>query len=96
VHICDIMENAFEFMNILYVATVLAILVLLIFAILSFLKPQDALFQVWYVVAATFCCGFISSVILINYSSKSAVIWPLLIMTHVLGKAIEIRKILRR
>jgi hypothetical protein len=90
------MENVFEFINILYVATILVILVLLIFAIISFIKPQDVLFQVWYIIAATFCCGFLSSVILINYSSKSAIIWPILIMTHVLGKALELRKQLRR
>ena len=90
------MENGFEFMNIHYVVTVVAVLLLLIFAIISFFKPQNLIFQIWYVVVVSFCCGIISSVVLINFTSKSAVIWPLFIMIHVAGKANDIRKHLSR
>lgn len=88
------MENGFEFINILYVTAVSAVLALLIFAVISFLKPQNLKFQIWYILIASFACGIIASVVLINFSSKSALIWPVLFMIHVVNKAMEIKKLL--
>lgn len=83
-------------MNIAYVTAIISVLVLLVFAILSFVKARDLRFQVAYIVVASFHIGVIVSMILINYSSKSAMVWPCLLLIHVATKAMEIARALRR
>ncbi len=79
-------------MNIGYITAIISVLLLLIFAILSFIKTRDIKFQVIYIVVATFNIGVISSIILINYDAKSALIWPILFLFHVISKAREVIK----
>ncbi|MEI6596132.1 MAG: hypothetical protein WCO28_11265 [Bacteroidota bacterium] len=79
-------------MNIGYTTAIISVLLLLIFGILSFIKTRDIKFQVIYIVVASFNIGIISSIILINYDNKSALIWPILFLFHVASKAREIMK----
>lgn len=77
-------------MNTAYLVSIIAVLLLLVFAVLSFTKSNEPRFQLLYVVVATFNIGILVSVILINYSSQSALIWPAFLMLHVLNKVKEI------
>jgi len=79
-------------MNIGYITAIVSVLLLLIFAVLSFIKVKDIKFQVIYIVVATFNIGVISSIILINYDNKSALIWPVLFLFHVISKVREVIK----
>lgn len=79
-------------MNIGYITAIISVLLLLIFGILSFIKTRDIKFQVIYIVVASFSIGIISSIILINYDNKSALIWPVLFLFHVASKAREVMK----
>ncbi len=79
-------------MNIGYTTAIISVLLLLIFGILSFIKTRDIKFQVIYIVVASFNIGIISSIILINYDNRSALIWPILFLFHVASKAREIMK----
>jgi hypothetical protein len=83
-------------MNIAYVTAIISILALLIFAVLSFIKARDMRFQVAYIVVASLNIGVIISMILVNYSSKSALVWPCLLLLHVVNKAAEIAKALKK
>lgn len=82
-------------MNIAYVTSIISVLILLIFAILSFVYARNIRFQVVYIVVASFTIGVICSIILINYDNKSALIWPALFLLHVINKGNEIRKLLK-
>jgi len=79
-------------MNIAYIVSIAAILFLLIFMALSFFKSQDLKIQLWFVVVATFNVGILTSLILVNYSSKSALIWPALLLIFILNRVLEIKK----
>ncbi len=79
-------------MNIGYITAIISVLLLLIFGILSFIKTRDIKFQVIYIVVASFSIGVISSIILINYDNKSALIWPVLFLFHVASKVREVMK----
>ena len=79
-------------MDIGYITAIGSLLLLLISAILSFIKTRDIKFQVIYIVVATFNIGVISSIVLINFESKSAVIWPILFLFHVISKVREVMK----
>ncbi len=82
-------------MNIAYITAIISVLFLLIFAILSFMKSRDMRFQILYIAVASFNIGVIVSIILINYSSKSALIWPGLFMVHIGSKVAEVIKELK-
>lgn len=79
-------------MNIVYVTAIISILFLFVFAALSFIKASNLRFQLVYIVVATFCIGILTSIILVNYDNKSAVIWPVLFLIHVISKVKEIMK----
>ena len=79
-------------MDIGYITAISSLLLLLISAILSFIKTRDIKFQLIYIVVATFNIGVISSIVLINFESKSAVIWPILFLFHVISKVREVMK----
>lgn len=51
--------------------------------------------QLVFVVVASFNIGVISCIILVNYESKSALIWPGLFVIMLVNKVIEISKNLR-
>ena len=79
-------------MNIAYVTAIFSVLLLLVFAVLSFIKVRDLRFQVIYIVVAAFNIGVISSIILINYDNKSALIWPALFLIQVVSKVREVTR----
>ena len=79
-------------MNIAYVTAIFSVLLLLVFAVLSFIKARDLRFQVIYIVVATFNIGVISSIILINYDNRSALVWPALFLIQVVSKVREVIK----
>jgi hypothetical protein len=79
-------------MNIAYITAIFSVLVLLVFAVLSFLRADNLKFQVIYIAVATFCSGILASIILVNYDTKSAVIWPVLFLVHVMSKVREVMK----
>jgi len=81
-------------MNIIYISAIISILLLLTFTALSFIKSNDYKIQLIYIVVATFNIGIISSIILINYNNKSALIWPGLFLIHVINKVRELMKML--
>ncbi|MDP3929596.1 MAG: hypothetical protein Q8R57_11285 [Bacteroidota bacterium] len=81
-------------MNIAYIVAISSVLLLLIFAVLSFTKTDNMRFQLIYVVVATFNIGVLASIITINYSNQSALIWPALLLLHVINKVREIYKLL--
>jgi hypothetical protein len=83
-------------MNIAYVTAIISVLLLLVFAALSFIKSKDLRFQLIYIAVASFNIGIIVSIILINYSSKSALIWPGLFLVHVGSKIMEVMKELKK
>ncbi len=83
-----------QYMNIAYLVSIISVLVLLIFAVLSFLNSHNIKFQLIYIVVATFNIGVLVSIILVNYSNESALIWPILLLMHVLIKARELYRIL--
>lgn len=79
-------------MNIAYIVSIISVLLLLVFAVLSFIKANNLRFQLIYIVVACFNIGVLTSVILINYSSQSALIWPALLLFQVINKVREIYK----
>jgi len=79
-------------MNIAYITAILSVLLLLVFALLSFIKANNRKFQLIYIIVSTFCIGIITSIIIINYDNKSAAIWPALFLIHVISKARELMK----
>ncbi|MCE2739885.1 MAG: hypothetical protein LW669_00210 [Sphingobacteriales bacterium] len=81
-------------MNIAYIVAIISVLLLLVFAALSFSKSDNLRFQLIYVVVATFNIGVLVSIITINYNSQSALIWPALLLLHVINKVREIYKLL--
>ncbi|MEI6507709.1 MAG: hypothetical protein WCO54_04445 [Bacteroidota bacterium] len=83
-------------MNIVYITSIISVLLLLVFIILSIVKTNSLSFQIIYIVVAAFNIGVITSLILINYSNKSAMIWPVLLFMHVISKTITLRKHLKQ
>ena len=81
-------------MNIAYIVAIISVLLLLVFAALSFSKSDNLRFQLIYVVVATFNIGVLVSIITINYNNQSALIWPALLLLHVINKVREIYKLL--
>jgi hypothetical protein len=81
-------------MNIAYIVAIISVLLLLVFAALSFSKSDNLRFKLIYVVVATFNIGVLVSIITINYNSQSALIWPALLLLHVINKVREIYKLL--
>lgn len=79
-------------MNIAYIVSIVSVLFLLAFSALSFFRSQDLRFQLWFVLVASINIGILSSLILVNYTSKSALIWPGLLLIFVISKVLEIRK----
>jgi uncharacterized membrane protein YfcA len=70
------------------------VLILLIFSALSFFQSQNLRFQLWFILIAGINIGILTSLILINYTSKSALIWPGLLLVFIINKVLEIRKYL--
>jgi hypothetical protein len=68
---------------------------LLIFTGLSLVKTQNMTLQLVSVVVSAFCIGIITSIIIVNYDNKSALIWPGLFVIMIINKVIEINKNLR-
>ena len=83
-------------MNIIYITAILSVLLLLVFVILSVLKSNNLSFQVIYIVVASFNIGVIASLILLNYDNKSALVWPALLLLHVLTKVVQLRKSIKQ
>jgi hypothetical protein len=81
-------------MNIAYTVSIISVLLLLVFAILSFTNTNNPRFQLLYIVVATFNIGVLVSIILVNYSAQSALIWPALLFIHVINKVRELYKLL--
>jgi uncharacterized membrane protein YfcA len=81
-------------MDIAYIVTISCVLILLIFSALSFFQSQNLRFQLWYILVAGINIGILTSLILVNYTSKSALIWPGLLLVFVVNKVLEIRKYL--
>lgn len=79
-------------MNIAVITTIFSVIMLLIFTALSLIKTQNMLLQLVFVVVASFNIGVISCIILVNYESKSALIWPGLFVIMLVNKVIEISK----
>ncbi|MFY8189730.1 MAG: hypothetical protein ACOVK9_02105, partial [Bacteroidia bacterium] len=71
-----------------------SILMLLVFGILSFIKTDNLRFQLIYVVVATFNIAVLATIIGISYNNQSALIFPALLLLHVVNKAKEIYKML--
>jgi hypothetical protein len=82
-------------MNIAVITAIFSVIMLLIFTALSLLKTQNMVLQLVFVVVASFNIGVISCIILVNYESKSALIWPGLFVIMLVNKVIEISKNLR-
>jgi len=82
-------------MNIAVITAIFSVIMLLIFTALSLLKTQNMRLQLVFVVVASFNIGVISCIILVNYESKSALIWPGLFVIMLVNKVIEISKNLR-
>ncbi|MFA9212241.1 MAG: hypothetical protein ACEQSR_00140 [Candidatus Methylacidiphilales bacterium] len=82
-------------MNIAVITAIFSVIMLLIFTALSLLKTQNMVLQLVFVVVAAFNIGVISCIILVNYESKSALIWPGLFVIMLINKVIEISKNLR-
>ncbi len=82
-------------MNIAVITAIFSVIMLLIFTALSLLKTQNMMLQLVFVVVASFNIGVISCIILVNYESKSALIWPGLFVIMLVNKVIEISKNLR-
>lgn len=81
-------------MNIAYLVSIISVLLLLVFSVLSFVYAARPGFQLVYIVIATFNIGILVSIILVNYSSQSALIWPALLFLHVLNKCRDLYKLL--
>ncbi|MFY8110356.1 MAG: hypothetical protein ACOVO9_15255 [Bacteroidia bacterium] len=81
-------------MDIAYIVTISSVLILLIFSALSFFQSQNLRFQLWFILIAGINIGILTSLILINYTSKSALIWPGLLLVFIINKVLEIRKYL--
>jgi uncharacterized membrane protein YfcA len=81
-------------MDIANIVTISSVLILLIFSAFSFFQSQNLRFQLWFILVASLNIGILTSLILVNYSSKSAMIWPLLLLLFVINKVMEIRKYL--
>ncbi|OYU97112.1 MAG: hypothetical protein CFE21_02140 [Bacteroidetes bacterium B1(2017)] len=81
-------------MNIAYLVSIISVLLLLVFAVLSFSKADNPRFQLLYIVVATFNIGVLVCIIIVNYSSQSALIWPGLLFIHVLNKCRELYRLL--
>ncbi len=81
-------------MDIAYIVTISCVLILLIFSALSFFQSQNLRFQLWYILVAGINIGILTSLILVNYTSKSALIWPALLLVFIVNKVLEIRKYL--
>jgi hypothetical protein len=82
-------------MNIAVITAIFSVIMLLIFTALSLIKTQNMVLQLVFVVVASFNIGVISCIILVNYESKSALIWPGLFVIMLVNKVIEISKNLR-
>lgn len=82
-------------MNIAVITAIFSVIMLLIFTALSLIKTQNMVLQLVFVVVASFNIGVISCIILVNYESKSALIWPSLFVIMLVNKVIEISKNLR-
>jgi hypothetical protein len=81
-------------MNIAYIVSIISVLLLLVFAALSFAYASNPRFQLIYVVVATLNIGILVSIILINYTSQSALVWPALLFLHVVNKVRDLYKML--
>ena len=81
-------------MDIAYLVTISSVLILLIFSALSFFQSQNLKFQLWFILVAGINIGILTSLILVNYTSKSALIWPALLLIFIINKVLEIRKYL--
>jgi hypothetical protein len=79
-------------MNIAVITAIFSVIMLLIFTALSLIKTQNMVLQLVFVVVASFNIGVISCIILVNYESKSALIWPGLFVIMLVNKVIEISK----
>ena len=79
-------------MNIAYIVSILVVLLLLVTGILSFIKSSDLKIQLLYIVVASFAVGVFTSIILFNLQTKSTLIWPGLILVHVITKIREFYK----
>ena len=71
---------------------IISLTLLLVSAIVSFIKSNNLRIQLIYVVIASFSIGVFTSIILLNYSSKAALVWPVLFFLHVINKAKELLK----
>jgi hypothetical protein len=81
-------------MNIAYIVSIISVLLLLIFAVLSFTNTNNPRFQLIYIVVATFNIGVLVSIIVVNYTGQSALIWPVLLLIHVINKVRELYRFL--
>ncbi|MCF8253934.1 MAG: hypothetical protein K9H61_01085 [Bacteroidia bacterium] len=81
-------------MNIAYIVSIISVLLLLVFAALSFAYANNPRFQLIYIVVATFNIGILVSIILINYTSQSALVWPALLFLHVVNKVRDLYRML--
>ena len=81
-------------MNIAYIVSIISVLLLLVFAVLSFTNANSPRFQLLYIVVATLNIGILVSIIIVNYASQSALVWPALLFIHVIIKVRELYRML--